>query len=129
MWIGDGWTIVLDAAVSQPKRSDWGRAAIAPARRVARGDADEAVEVAPDAVGVGARRQRAQARLVELGARGEEAAAPAEDHDAGVERLAALEVGHHAPDRVLEGVTLAARGPPRPRRRTRAARSGARAGA
>ena len=30
VWIGDGWTMVDDAAVSQPKRSDWGSAATAP---------------------------------------------------------------------------------------------------
>ena len=84
--------IVLDGATSQPKRSDGGSAAIGAGRRVARGDAHDRVEVrrAPPrgrAPGASAARRA----LVERDARAEEVALAAEEHDAGVDPLAALD--------------------------------------
>ena len=122
---GEHWMIVLDGATSQWKRSDAGSAAIGPASASPAAIRAERVEVAADRVDVGVRRERARAGPVERDARGEEAPRAAEQDDAGVDALAALDARDHAHDRVLERARRHG-APPRPRRRTRA---GPRAGA
>ena len=102
MCTGEHWITVLDGATSQWKRSEAGSAAIGAGRLVARRDARERVEVAADRRHVGVGRERAHARLVEHDAGGEEAARAAEEDDAGVDALAALDARDDAHQRVLE---------------------------
>ena len=108
-----------------------GSARTAAARRsgpppsVARRDALDVGQLRAHPAGVAVRAPaRASAALVELRAGAEEAQRAAEQHDAGVERLAALDARDDPQRRVLERLT---RGHARPPRRTRAAPRGARA--
>ena len=83
---------------------------------VAGGDADERLEVGPDLLGRKVRGQRHQAVLVERDLRAQEVLLTAEDHDAGVDALAPLDVGDDAHDRVGERATSRFGHVPPPRR-------------
>ncbi len=106
VWTGPAWTIVLAGATSQWKRSDCGSAAIAPPWRVAVRDVLDRAQQRADLGGLALGRERRQQRLVEVGAGAEEAQRAAEQHDAGVDRLAALDPRDHAQRGVLEGLAL-----------------------
>ena len=99
-----------------------------PGVRVAGGDPRHRVEVRAHLGRVEAGGEGRQARLVERGARREVAARAAEEHDADVHALAALDARDDAHDRVLEGLRTRARRPPPPRSAAAApaARSGTR---
>ena len=88
----DGWMIVLDGATSQWKRAVVSSFAIGPAARVAGGDPLDRLEVRAHRVAVELRPERARARgSSSARARGEEVERPAEDDDADVDPLAALD--------------------------------------
>ena len=71
--------------------------------RVSRGDPLDVLEVRADVGRIALRRQRGEQALVELRAGAEEAARAAEEDDAGVDELAALDPRDDADGRVLEG--------------------------
>ena len=114
VWTGPGCTIVLAGATSQWKRSDCGSAAIGPPAGSPAGDrarSSRSARAHRGRVAVG--RERGQQPLVELRAGAEEAQRAAEQHDAGVDRLAALDARDDPQRGVLERLT----------RRTRSASS------
>ena len=112
---GEGCTIVLAGAVSQWKRSDWSQARRrCPPSSRALGHRHQRLQLGAHLGRVAVRRQRGEQRLVERDARAEEAQRPAEQHHAGVERLAALDARDDAQHRVLERLSARAHRPPPP---------------
>ena len=92
----DGWMIVLDGATSQWKRAVMSSCAIGPARRVARGDALDRLEVGAHRVGVEVGRERGAAAARRAACARQVAERPAEDDHADVDPLAALDPRHDA---------------------------------
>ena len=116
VWTADGWMIVLDGAASQWKRSDCSMRGDRARGRVARRRrAASASRWRSTSSGVGVGVQRGEPRAVEPDPRRQEAVAAAEQDDAGVDALAALDARDDLQHRVLEGLTRHG-APPRPRR-------------
>ena len=105
VWTGPACTIVLAGATSQWKRSEAGSCGDRAALRLAVGDVLDRLQQRLDLGRVAPGRERGQQRLVEVGAGAEEAQRAAEEHDAGVDRLAALDARDDPQRRVLERAT------------------------
>ena len=106
---GEGWITVLDGATSQWKRSDCSSARDRAGRRVARGDPRIASRCARTSSRSSSGANAREPRLVERDPRREVAPRAAEQHDADVHALAALDPRDDAHDRVLERAHAACR--------------------
>ena len=102
VWTGEVWITVLDGATSQWKRSDCSSWATGPESAVPGGDLRHRVEVGAHLRDVELGGERRQPRLVERDPRREVAPRAAEEDDADVHALAALDPRDDAHDRVLE---------------------------
>ena len=102
VWTGPGWTIVLAGATSQWKRSDGGSWAIGPPAASPAAIRSTVASSGRTSLASQPGDERGEQRLVEVRAGAEEAQRAAEEHDAGVDRLAALDARDDPQRGVLE---------------------------
>ncbi len=102
VWIADGWMIVDDGALSQPKRSDGCSAARAPAAGSPPAMSHSACRCGRTSCGSSAGAIAASRAASSADARGEEVALAAVDDHAGIDALAARQARHDTHDHVLE---------------------------